>query len=240
LPSPSIIDVKARIARLSGSYFRADGEIAGIIADYKRPITGRQRRIVVGKAQAILNDLGEKRNAQVAGLVRLGYSRGVHLVEPDDKLSSKDMPGISILVKSLTGRLMTAEEAVIRNFRDAASRVSLLSSSAALQESQATEDRLSNTLALVDRRGGRWGMAQYAEMAIRTVAHEALSEGTLTAMKAHEWDLVSVSSEANPSPTCENFNGKTYSLDSNPDYPKLTAVPPFHPQCEHFIYKEGL
>jgi hypothetical protein len=243
--NPSIIDVQARINRMTGSYARAQGETQAVISGAVTPVTGRARKRLVGEVQTILNRLGEKRDAQVAGLITLAYVRGIHLVDPKDKLTASDKAAIATFQQSLRDQLRSAEQGIVRTFRDAVRRTTLQGAAMALQQSQNTGGALASMLqpaSLVDRRGARWGILPYAEMALRTVSHEALTEGTLAGMKRHGLDLVNVSqTNGSTSSACEPFNGKTFSLSGdNPEYPQLTQVPPFHQSCEHFIYSAVL
>jgi hypothetical protein len=119
----------------------------------------------------------------------------------------------------------------------------VLVSSVRTMEESTKSIGLADTLAatgFTDRSGSKWSLSQYAEMAIRTVAHEALTEGTLAAMKAHGYELVKVSAEKTFSAACAPFNGGVFSLnEDNPDFPHLGTLPPFHPQCNHFLYYYG-
>lgn len=63
-----------------------------------------------------------------------------------------------------------------------------------------------------DRRGRKWGLDTYAEMAVRTATNKALIAGHTDTMVQHGIDLVVVSSHKNPAPQCAPFERKVLSL----------------------------
>lgn len=64
----------------------------------------------------------------------------------------------------------------------------------------------------VDKRGRKWGLDTYAEMAVRTMTNKALRAGHTDTMVQHGIDLVVVSSHKNPAPQCAPFERKVLSL----------------------------
>lgn len=64
----------------------------------------------------------------------------------------------------------------------------------------------------VDKRGRKWGLDTYAEMAVRTMTNRALRAGHTNTMIEHGIDLVVVSSHKNPAPQCAPFERKVLSL----------------------------
>lgn len=64
----------------------------------------------------------------------------------------------------------------------------------------------------VDKRGRKWGLDTYAEMAVRTATNKALIAGHTNTMVEHGIDLVVVSSHKNPAPQCAPFERKVLSL----------------------------
>lgn len=64
----------------------------------------------------------------------------------------------------------------------------------------------------VDKRGRKWGLDTYAEMAVRTMTNKALLAGHTDTMVQHGIDLVVVSSHKNPAPQCAPFERKVLSL----------------------------
>lgn len=64
----------------------------------------------------------------------------------------------------------------------------------------------------VDKRGRKWGLDTYAEMAVRTATNKALIAGHTNTMVEHGIDLVVVSSHKNPAPQCAPYERKVLSL----------------------------
>lgn len=64
----------------------------------------------------------------------------------------------------------------------------------------------------VDKRGRKWGLDTYAEMAVRTMTNKALRAGHTNTMIEHGIDLVVVSSHKNPAPQCAPYERKVLSL----------------------------
>lgn len=243
--SPNINDVTARTNRVIGLYARAHGEIDGILGDTQAVTNGKQRGSLTARMRKVITQLGEARDPQVHGLVRLAYARGLHLVDPDAKFTVVDDQKSTILEKSLAERLFAAEALVVRSFTDAIRRTKLRTSALAMQKSQDTGGALASMLqptGYLDRSGRRWGLLQYAEMAVRTVAHEALSEATVSCMHTHGLNVVKVSeNQPSTSAACEPYDGRTFSITAdNPDWPTIDKLPPFHSACEHFIYSVEL
>lgn len=63
-----------------------------------------------------------------------------------------------------------------------------------------------------DRRGRKWGLDTYAEMAVRTATNRALRAGHTDSMVEHGVDLVVISSHPNPAPMCAPYERKVLSL----------------------------
>jgi len=101
----------------------------------------------------------------------------------------------------------------------------------------------------VDKRGRKWGLDTYAEMAVRTATNKALRAGHTDTMVEHGIDLVVVSSHKNPAPQCAPFERKvlsltgkfapgTHRIDDNIVNVKATmrdaeASGLHHPNCRH-------
>lgn len=231
---PNINDVSARIQKVLSVYEQADGELQAITARLRPDDSSRTRRETMVKVRSILITTGKKRGAQVNALIKLAYARGVHLVEPNDKLDETDMAAVETLTEILDNNLIAAEKNVMRTVQNAARKMNLAKVSSALATNL-------EAAGLIDSRGGHWKLSAYAGMALRTAAHEALSWGTLNAMKNHSLDVIKVS--RNPgtnSVACEEWDGGTFTISGNTErYKTLTATPPFHPNCEHYLYYGG-
>ena len=92
----------------------------------------------------------------------------------------------------------------------------------------------------VDAAGRRWNMANYAEMASRTVAMNAHRKGVENELREHGIDLVIISSHPLTCPKCAKFQGEILSLSGNtPGYRSMAYAREqglFHPRCRHSFY----
>jgi len=82
----------------------------------------------------------------------------------------------------------------------------------------------------------RYEAGYYAELVARTRTREAASAGIANQAQALGMDLVQISDHNTPTPICQRYEGKIFSLSgSNPDFPRLDRFPPFHPNCKHVM-----
>lgn len=81
--------------------------------------------------------------------------------------------------------------------------------------------------------------SKYAELVARTRTREAASAGTINTCEAYGCDLVQVSIHEHKDcegDRCPEFAGKIFSISGDSsDFPKLTKMPPFHPNCAHVL-----
>lgn len=77
----------------------------------------------------------------------------------------------------------------------------------------------------------------YAELVARTRTREAVTEGTKNACMEDGIDLVQISAHIHRrEDPCTPFMGKIFSISgTDPDFPKLTETPPYHPNCWHIM-----
>lgn len=79
----------------------------------------------------------------------------------------------------------------------------------------------------------------YSELVARTRIIEASSDATLALNQEFGNDLVQVSRHEGVDPgdfPCRAYQGRVFATnDDDPDFPRLPAVPPFHPHCRHII-----
>ena len=74
----------------------------------------------------------------------------------------------------------------------------------------------------VDKRGRKWSMQDYGNMAVRTTARQAQVAALLTADDYDLWQIVKIGSTC---PVCAPLEGRVYSKSgTNPDYPPLTVA----------------
>lgn len=149
------------------------------------------------------------------------------------------------LYASLTESLDNAIAHVGRKANDVLRRVTLkelligqFAGQRNAQVAKSIEESLTNQgiKGFTDKAGREWGLANYARMAAHTTASEAQTTGTLNRLAEHGFDLVKVSQHPHPSDTCNQYEGKIFSLSGTSDkYPALTVAPPFHPFCKHVL-----
>jgi len=76
----------------------------------------------------------------------------------------------------------------------------------------------------------------YADMVARTKLIECNSIAAVNTALDVGSDLVQVSSHNTPTPLCQEFEGKIYSISGNDkDFPMLEEIPPYHPNCRHSL-----
>lgn len=98
----------------------------------------------------------------------------------------------------------------------------------------------------VDRRGRRWDMVSYADMATRTAAQRAAVHGYLDTVGEAGVDLVEVVNIPEECPICRPWEGRVLvRRGSHPKYPSVDEAMQgglFHPNCRHglTIWVEGL
>jgi hypothetical protein len=153
------------------------------------------------------------------------------------------------IAQNLALRLGDARDLVGRNAADVYRRAAL----EAIGEGTAaggTRREISATLArelerdgvtgFVDRRGARWGLDTYSEMATRTTTREAMSAGTRNRMLETGQDLVTISSHGTTTEICIPYEGETFSISGKTEgYDVLDTWPPFHPNCLHVATPGG-
>jgi len=81
--------------------------------------------------------------------------------------------------------------------------------------------------------GRHYDMGSYAELVARTRTREATTQATINTAIDNDVDLVQVSVHADACEYCQQFQGRVFSISGNdPEFPKLTEEPPYHPNCE--------
>ena len=89
----------------------------------------------------------------------------------------------------------------------------------------------------VDKAGRNWDLSSYAEMAARTVSHNAARQGHFDRQLEVGEDLVKVSTIGTTCPICQRWQGVVLSISGN--HPKYHSVEEakasglFHPNCKH-------
>ena len=86
-----------------------------------------------------------------------------------------------------------------------------------------------------DKAGRRWGLYEYANMAMRTAIHRAGLQATIDTMRASGYDLAYITRHPGACPLCERWYGTILSISGNdPTHPSLQGAMDqglFHPNC---------
>ena len=86
-----------------------------------------------------------------------------------------------------------------------------------------------------DKAGRRWGLYEYANMAMRTAIHRAGLQATIDTMRASGYDLAYTTRHPGACPLCEKWYGTILSISGNdPTHPSLQGAMDqglFHPNC---------
>lgn len=166
-------------------------------------------------------------------------------------LSAINSDAVTVLLDNLIEGLDGATRTVGRRVDDIFRREGLRAALQTIEHNQpegVASDAMARRIAregitgFVDKRGRRWKLSTYARMATRTTASEAVSHGVARKMIEQGYDLVKVSDHdckfhpGDPANPCVALEGKTVSLTGLTDgFPFLEAMPPFHPNCTHYI-----
>lgn len=90
---------------------------------------------------------------------------------------------------------------------------------------------------LINVKGRRYQPRYYSELVARTEMRKAQSNAVVNSCNQYETDLTEVSDHGTTTPICLNYEGKIFSLSGrSAEYPFLDIRPPFHPNCQHFLY----
>lgn len=92
---------------------------------------------------------------------------------------------------------------------------------------------------MVDKKGRRWQLDNYAKMLFRTKAVESRNVGLINRMAENDYDLVQVSQHQGSCPLCSPWEGKVLSITGKtkgyPTYRDAVDGGLFHPNCRHAI-----
>lgn len=162
---------------------------------------------------------------------------------------------VARILNELTSSLDAADRTILRRVDDAYATIIGTSAAQVVTGSitvrRAVQDALNcfadrGITSFVDKRGSRWDMATYAEMALLTAIENATVEGYTDTMQSYGFDLATISEHAGACPLCSAWQGVIVSVSgTNPDYPSLDdarGAGVFHPRCLHHLstYYEGI
>lgn len=250
LPSDSVAAQLANLYATAEAHLRASvmqAVTSGALG------TASYRRRALHAVQQILATLQQQATPRARQAVSDAYHVGAGIADHHTGIDNTPRFGghihtqaVRVLADSLVGRLDDAVTHVGRQVDDVFRREQLRATAQMLitqgdvrTASRALADQLTaqGVKAFTDRAGRQWGLANYAEMAIRTVSRQAVTEGTKNALLERHVDLVTMSSHASSCDQCAPLEGKTFSLTGlTPGYPVLESPPPIHPRCRHVIF----
>lgn len=166
---------------------------------------------------------------------------------------------LAVLIDDMDGRFSELHGRILRNAEDVYRTVLSEALPMATMGVESTQQAIQKALsrfadrgitAFTDRAGRRWGMSEYAEMAVRTGMMNAQIAGYTQEALSHGEDLVIISDHADECPLCAPWERKVLSLTGaqqhHPDCQGTVgdarAAGLFHPNCLHAmtVYVPGL
>lgn len=254
-------------------YAEAEEQLLGIVAknlknaDDGDPAAWAQRKLAqVQKVQAeverALGALEERSLEERVKLIWSAHDEGADGLWRELGLEgtpSGRAQAVTTLIDDIDGRFSELHRRILRDATDAYREVLaqvLAMPVLGVETTQQTVQRALNQFAdrgitaFVDRAGRRWGMAEYAEMAVRTGMMNAALAGYTQEALAHDEDLVIISDHADECPLCAPWERKVLSLtgaqlyhpDCDGTLGDARAAGLFHPNCLHSmtVYVPGL
>lgn len=253
-------DLDPRVHALVALYVRAEARLSLIV---RRALfagrlgEARFRRAQQREAQQVIERLQQLAAPRARELVEQSFRAGgriggrTRLFDDQSTYGRINREAVDLLAENLAGRLQDAHRTVGRRVDDVLRREGLRIAAEQLVAEQPVpratrelRDRLARegVTSFVDRAGRRWRLETYARMVVNTTKQEAVSEGTRLAMLSRGLDLVTVAGHRcrhhpkDPRHPCVAWEGETFSLTGrSSEHPRLDRLPPFHPNCRHFI-----
>lgn len=213
----------------------------------------RVRRLYHREARALIARFRSDFRQRARDVLEAAYDDGARLAGARP-MGLVRRQALASLVDGAVSRLDSSLVTVGRRFDDTFRRVGLQQAARQL-ERELPQHAAANLMreklmregltGFVDRSGKRWRLQTYSRMVIRTTTAEAANRGVADAVQTVGRDLVRVSHPEgrpchhhphDPLNPCRTLEGKVLSLTGRtPGYPKLEALPPFHPNCQHGI-----
>lgn len=225
----------------------------------KRNPTRKERMKKVAEMKATLRKLDAQVAHEAPRIISIAYDNakkatvrepGVDQFPEDSNFSKVHREAVNLLTDNLINSLGEASATLGRRTEDAFRRHGLRTVTEQLTREQpeaVASGRMRKRLedegitAFVDKSGRKWDLTTYSNMVVRTSAAEAQAQATVNAMLSRGLDLVDVvhterHHESTTSAICKEYEDKTFSLTGKtPGYPVLDRLPPFHPNCDHFL-----
>lgn len=254
-------------------YAQAEEKMISIMAkqlgkdtDYSRWTSIKYSEIVQVNRQLtkVVNDLKSTRTTLTKSAIEEAWSSATESFVADEKAFTKaidiyplsvNSPKVASILNEVNGLLDKEDRIILRQandvYTDVISRSAALVATGTYTLRQAVQSALDDfaekgITGFIDKNGGHWDMATYAEMATLTAIQRATLYGYVDTMKEYGHDLAIISSHAGACPLCEAWEDVIISVSGdNKDYPSLDdAISDgcFHPRCVHYIstYYDGV
>lgn len=268
MPSPRRLPYEDRLEELLGVYRQAQAALVAQIEAALRSgnvAKARTRAQQLAAALRTLDELGRTSDNTAARLI----ADAVHESAADtaDIIGASASPpqeaafagaardAIATLERTILGQLQDARVTVGRQVEDIYAQAGRRSTMMALLGARASRREASADLierlhergirSFTDRAGREWGLARYAEMALRTTTRQAVVEGAKIRMAAQGIRIARVSRHGGSCSICAPWQGRLVSLDGTAGTFDGEAVgdlsgipgggPPFHPNCRHTL-----
>lgn len=248
----SLTRLDARITSFVRRFSTAEKEIENILL---RGILGgelfktKTRRQLRSSTQEILRSLYKEREKAVEDLLVEHFLLGNRLAEEGIRQpvsqSVLQKQTLRLLVENLTTNLDSAIATVGRRVDDVFRKEGLRAAEEIARDGKAStasarmRERLlrEGITSFVDASGRRWTLTDYTRMATKTVTSEAQNRATQISLIERGFTVVEITRVENPCKVCLPYNGEVVSLTGDtPGLMHLKELPPFHPECRHFIY----
>jgi hypothetical protein len=239
---------------------RVEDAITGHVVAHLRNPSPTRKQAVEDRSHIkdILAELDRQIPGEVFPVIETAYDAGeratlhtpnIDLFPPVNDVSRLRREAVHLLAANAVHRLGDASQTVGRRVDDIFRRHGLRASAARALHNDARPlgqdvDALVRTLqekgvkSFEDKRGRAWGLSTYAEMVLRTTTAEAQNRAVINTMLSRGLDIVTVhhADPHHPKDECTPYNNKTFSLTgADRDYPHLDRIPPFHPNCDHYL-----
>lgn len=194
--------------------------------------------------------LGAAARGSAHGLAEVGAALAVPL--GDVKHAPVDTEAVVALARDLTGKLGNTGTPILRSMDDVYRRVIADVTARALLGAQTRREVAQEALdefarrgitGYWDRKGRRWEIEAYTEMATRSSLMNAAIEGHAARLEANGFDLVVISDVPQECKLCRPWEGKVLSLSGGIDaavgvtvagtLDEARAGGLFHPGCRH-------
>ncbi len=152
------------------------------------------------------------------------------------RLSQVDITEARLLRNAIANNMVSNPDDVIKLYADFDKLVksSLGQSLEQVKKKFIDKAVFNEVIFFVDSSGRRWTANRYAEMYARTRSREVEDITMTDEMDEVGLDVVLINNVSTTTPICLQFEGKYFSkFGKTPELPRLTILPPFHPNGRH-------